>query len=313
MTSRPSHHRVIVDGWEGWPRGPLHLTFGVFDGVHRGHQELVRELVRGAKASDARAVVGTFDVHPARVLAPARAPLALSSAPEKADLLLSAGADDVVLWRFDRAFAGLEAEDFVARLVAAGDVRHILAGFDLVFGHERRGNVALLRELGKRHGFTVSEGRELLHGGAPVSSSRIRAALAEGDVEEANAMLGREYGVRGTVVHGAGRGRGLGYPTINIATPSDRQLPADGIYAIRVAFGDELLPAAANLGVRPTFESGGARLLEAHLLDVERDLYGRQVEARFVRRVRDERKFASADDLAAQIARDVEDVRRSLR
>ncbi len=304
---------MVLHGWTGWPSGPLHLTFGVFDGVHRGHQELVRELVRGARAAGARAVVGTFDVHPARVLAPPHAPLALSSAGEKVELLLASGTDDVVLWRFDRAFSRIEAADFVAKLAAAGEVGHVLAGFDLVFGRERRGNIATLRELGPSHGFTVGEGREVLYEELPISSSRIRAALAAGHVEEANAMLGREYGVRGTVVHGAGRGRGLGYPTINIATPSDRQLPADGIYAMRVVVGGEVLPAAANLGVRPTFETGGARLLEAFLLDVDRDLYGRQVEARFVRRIRDERKFDTIDDLRAQIAKDVEAAHAALR
>ncbi len=303
---------MIVRGWTGWPAGRLHLTFGVFDGVHRGHQDLVRELVRGARGAGARAVVGTFDVHPARVVAPAHAPLALTSAEEKVDLLLAAGADDVVLWRFDRDFSRIEAPDFVARLAAAGAVRHILAGFDLVFGHGRGGNIALLRALAARYGFSVGEGSEIFQGELPVSSSRIRAALAAGRVEEANAMLGREYAVRGTVVHGAGRGRGLGYPTINIATPSDRQLPADGIYALRLAIGEEVLPAAANLGVRPTFETAGARLLEAFLLDVERELYGELVEARFVRRIRDERRFGSSDELRAQIARDVDAIRAAL-
>ena len=304
---------MIVHGWAGWPSGPLHLTFGVFDGVHRGHRELVRELVRGAHEAGAHAVVGTFDVHPARVLAPQRAPLALSSADEKADLLLAAGADDVVLWRFDREFSLIEAPEFVARLTTAGEVRHVVVGFDLVFGHQRRGDIRLLRDLGPRYELTVSEAREVLHDDAPISSSRIRAALSDGRIADANAMLGREYAVRGTVVHGAGRGRGLGYPTINIATPSDRQLPADGIYAMRVASGDEVLAAAANLGVRPTFETSGARLLEAYLLDVDRGLYGRQVEARFVARIRDERRFASGEELHAQIAKDVEAVRAALR
>lgn len=304
---------MLLHGWTDWPKGPLHLTFGVFDGVHRGHRALIDELLAGAKRSHARAVVGTFDVHPARVVAPQRAPLALSSAEERVGLLEQAGADDVVLWRFDRGFASLEADEFIARLVSAGEVRHVLAGFDLAFGHDRRGDVHLLSELGRRHGFTVAEARGLLFGGAPISSSRIRAALAAGRIDEANAMLGREYGVRGTVVHGAGRGKVLGYPTINIATPSDRQLPADGIYAMRVVVGDAILPAAANLGVRPTFEESGARLLEAYLLDVARDLYGREVEARFVKRIRDERKFGSADELAQQIATDVERVRDALR
>lgn len=297
----------------GWPSGPLHFTFGVFDGVHRGHQELIRELVRGAREGRARGVVGTFDVHPARVVAPAHAPLALSSAEEKVELLQNAGADDVVLWRFDQDFSRLEADDFVARLAGAGKIRHVLVGFDLVFGHQRKGDSALLRALGARFGFTVSEAREVLHGGAPISSSGIRAALVRGDLAEANAMLGREYGVRGTIVHGAGRGRVLGYPTINIATPSDRQLPGDGVYAMRIVVDDEVLAAAGNLGVRPTFETAGARLLEAYLLDVERDLYGRQVEARFVRRIRDERKFSDADALRAQIAEDVQAAREALR
>jgi riboflavin kinase/FMN adenylyltransferase len=304
---------VLVHGWTGWPSGPLHFTFGVFDGVHRGHQELIRELVRGARETRARGVVGTFDVHPARVVAPAHAPLALSSEEEKVVLLQNAGADDVVLWRFDGDFSRLEADDFVARLAGAGQIRHVLVGFDLVFGHQRKGDIALLRALGPRYGFTVSETRELLHGGAPISSSRIRAALVRGDLAEANAMLGREYGVRGTVVHGAGRGRVLGYPTINIATPSDRQLPADGVYAMRIVVDDEVVAAAGNLGVRPTFEAAGARLLEAYLLDLERDLYGRQVEARFVRRIRDERKFSDADALRGQIAEDVRAAREALR
>lgn len=303
---------MLLDGFDAWPDGPLHLTFGVFDGVHRGHRALIGELVAGARSSGAKALIGTFDVHPARVVSPQRSPLALSSAEEKVELLAATGVDAVALWHFDREFASLEAEEFVARMARAGRVRHVLAGFDLVFGHQRKGDVRLLRALGERYGFSVAEGRPVLFDGAPISSSRIREMLAKGRVDDANAMLGREYGVRGTVVHGAGRGRVLGYPTLNIATPSDRQLPADGIYAMRVVVGDEVLPAAANLGVRPTFEESGARLLEAHLLDVDRELYGQQVEARFVKRIREERKFASADALADQIAKDVESIRDAL-
>lgn len=301
---------TIVRGWESWPRGPLHLTFGVFDGVHRGHRALVEALVSGARAGSARALVATFDVHPARVVAPTRAPYALTSAAERTQLLLAGGADAVALWRFDRAFANVEADAFVERLATACAVRHILAGPDLVFGYERRGDLALLRALGPRLGFTVAQAERVLHRGQPISSTRIRAALAAGDIAEANTMLGREYGVRGTVVHGAGRGRGLGYPTLNIATPSDRQLPKDGIYAMRVVLEGEVLPAAANLGVRPTFEERGPRILEAYLLDGgHADLYGREIEARFVARIRDERRFDSVEALMAQIAKDVEAVR----
>lgn len=303
---------MLLHDWAGWPRGPLHLTFGVFDGVHRGHRALLAELAGVARAAGARAVVGTFDVHPARVVDPQHAPRALSSAEEKVELLATTGVDDVVLWRFDRAFSELGADEFVERLARTGEVRHVLAGFDLVFGHARGGDIGLLRRLGPRYGFTVGEATELPLGDAPISSSRIRAALETGDVTTANEMLGREYGIRGTVVHGAGRGRGIGYPTINIATPSDRQLPRDGIYAMRVAVGDELIPAAANLGVRPTFETSGERLLEAYLLGVDRDLYGRQVDARFVARIRDELRFDTVEELRRRIARDVEEIRRAL-
>jgi riboflavin kinase/FMN adenylyltransferase len=304
---------VLLQGFDGWPKGPLHLTFGVFDGVHRGHRALVDDLVSSARAAGARALVGTFDVHPARVVAPQHAPLALSSAQEKLELLEHTGADDVVLWHFDRAFASLEAEEFVARVARAGEIREILAGFDLVFGHERKGDARLLRALAPRFGFRIREAQPVLYDGEPISSSRIRAALAAGRIAQANAMLGRDYGVRGTVVHGAGRGKVLGYPTINIATPSDRQLPADGIYAMRVVVGADVLPAAANLGVRPTFEESGVRLLEAYLIDVDRELYGRQVEARFVQRIREERKFDTPEALTAQIAKDVDAVRDALR
>lgn len=304
---------TVVLGWDAWPPGPLHLTFGVFDGVHRGHRELVRQLARGAREAGVRAVVATFDVHPARVVDPPHAPYALTSADEKAHLLLEAGANAVVLWRFDRAFSRVEAPDFVRQLTEAGEVWHMIVGPDLVFGHERKGDLALLRELGPRYGFSVAIAPPVTHRGAVISSTRIRAALAAGEIEDANEMLGREYGVRGTVVHGAGRGRNLGYPTINIATPSDRQLPKDGIYAVRVALGDDILPAAANLGVRPTFEEAGPRVLEAYLLEGDYpSLYGRQVEARFVKRIRDEERFDSIEALVAQIAKDVEAVRLAL-
>ena len=304
---------TIIGGWEGWPRGSLHLTFGVFDGVHRGHRALVGALVEGARTAGARALVATFDVHPARVLAPAHAPYALSSAEEKTDLLLDAGADAVVLWPFDRAFSQIEAPEFVRLLASAGEIRQVLVGPDLVFGHERHGDATVLRELGPRYGYAVAEIPPQEYAGDVISSTRIRAALAAGQISEANVMLGREYGVRGTVVHGAGRGRGLGYPTINIATPTDRQLPRDGIYAMRVVLGGDIFPAAANLGVRPTFEQRGARVLEVYLLEAgDRDLYGRAVEARFVARIRDELRFESVEALVAQIARDVEAARAAL-
>lgn len=303
---------TVLRGWTGWPPGPLHLTFGVFDGVHRGHQDLVRQLADGAHQDGARAVVGTFDTLPQRVLDPNRAPLALTSSDEKAELLTRAGADDVVLWHFDQEFSRIEAEDFVSRLLAAGDIRHFVVGPDLVFGHRRAGDVRLLRRVAARRRYSVSEVSPREHGAEAISSTRIRAALVSGDLGHANAMLGREYSVRGTVVSGSGRGRTIGFPTINIETPRERLLPKDGVYAMRVRVQGELVPAAGNLGVRPTFERDGARILEAYLIGRSLDLYDQIVDALFVSYLRGERAFPSAAALREQIAKDVEAVRAAL-
>jgi riboflavin kinase/FMN adenylyltransferase len=303
---------TVLRGWTGWPPGPLHLTFGVFDGVHRGHQDLVRQLADGAHRDGARAVVGTFDTLPQRVLDPNRAPLALTSSDEKAELLTRAGADDVVLWHFDQEFSRIEAEDFVSRLLAAGDIRHFVVGPDLVFGHRRAGDVRLLRRVAARRRYSVSEVSPREHGAEAISSTRIRAALVSGDLGHANAMLGREYSVRGTVVSGSGRGRTIGFPTINIETPRERLLPKDGVYAMRVRVQGELVPAAGNLGVRPTFERDGARILEAYLIGRSLDLYDQIVDALFVSYLRGERAFPSAAALREQIAKDVEAVRAAL-
>jgi riboflavin kinase / FMN adenylyltransferase len=303
---------TVLRGWTGWPPGPLHLTFGVFDGVHRGHQDLVRQLADGAHRDGARAVVGTFDTLPQRVLDPNRAPLALTSSDEKAELLTRAGADDVVLWHFDQECSRIEAEDFVSRLLAAGDIRHFVVGPDLVFGHRRAGDVRLLRRVAARRRYSVSEVSPREHGAEAISSTRIRAALVSGDLGHANAMLGREYSVRGTVVSGSGRGRTIGFPTINIETPRERLLPKDGVYAMRVRVQGELVPAAGNLGVRPTFERDGARILEAYLIGRSLDLYDQIVDALFVSYLRGERAFPSAAALREQIAKDVEAVRAAL-
>ena len=303
---------MIIRGWSGWPRGPLHLTFGVYDGVHRGHRELIRQLVESAREASATAVVCTFDTLPERVLAPERAPCLLNSPEEKAALVRAAGADAVVIWHFDEEFSRIPADEFVGKLAAAGEVKHIVVGIDLVFGHDRAGDVRLLRRLGARHGYTVSEVGPEEHRGAAISSTRVRAALASGELAEANAMLGREYAVRGVVVRGAGRGKGLGYPTINVQTPPERLRPKDGIYAVRVRADRELLRGAANLGVRPTFEKDGPRLLEVYIIDRSAELYAHEVEVRFVARLRDEIAFPSPAALREQIAKDVDDAKAAL-
>lgn len=303
---------MILHDFSGWPRGPLHLALGVFDGVHLGHQALIRGLVGGAHAAGATPVAATFDPLPAQVLAQDPPQSTLADAPERAALLAHAGAEHVVVFTFDKAFSQQSAGTFIQRLTAAGDVRRIVVGPDFQFGHGREGAVPALRTLGERHGFAVTVVEPIALGGAVVSSTRIRQALREGDLATAQALLGRPYAVSGTIVRGEQRGRALGFPTINVAPPPDKLLPHDGIYATWVTIGGRRHRAASSLGVRPTF-GGGPRKLEAYLLDFSGDLYGQEATVAFVERLRDEQRFDSAEALAAQIARDVERTRLALR
>lgn len=302
----------MVHDFAGWPSRPLHLAIGVFDGVHLGHRALIAHLAAGAGGAGATPVAATFDPSPIQVVAPGAPPSALSSATERTALLADAGASAVVLFRFDERFASMTARQFVAGIARAGEVRRIVVGPDFQFGHGREGDVRMLAKLGTEMGISVEVFPPFEIDGAPVSSTRIRNALAAGAVEEAARLLGRPYSVVGDVVHGSSRGRGLGYPTMNIATPPERLLPKDGIYAVRVQLDGRDYAAAASLGVRPTF-GGGPKVLEAHLLDFDADAYGRQASAAFIRRLRDERHFGTPEELTAQIAKDVEATREALR
>lgn len=299
---------MTLDGLTGLPGGPLHLALGVFDAVHRGHRALIGHLAGGARAAGATPVAVTFDPLPIQVLAPGAPPSALSDAAERLALLRGAGAGHAAALRFDARVAMLSPEDFLAALTRTGEVRRICVGADFRFGRDRSGDVALLRDAGRRLGYDVDQVPAVLVGGAAISSTRIRNLLRAGEVAAAADLLGRLYDVPGTVVHGEQRGRGLGYPTLNLETPPDRLLPADGIYAMWIEREGERHPAAASLGVRPTF-GGGARRLEAYLLDFEGDLYGARVRGSFVERLRGEQHFADARALAEQIGRDVERTR----
>lgn len=301
----------MLSDFKAWPHGPLSIAIGVFDGVHVGHQALIRQTAEGAKQKGGRALAATFDPLPIQALAPGAPPSALTDVDERVRLLHEAGASDVVVFLFTKEFAALAADEFIRRLAAAGEVRQIFVGEDFQFGHDRGGNVRALAAAGPTYGFDVVVATPVKQGGEVVSSTRIRNALLAGDVQGAARLLGRPYSVRGTVVHGARRGRALGFPTINLAVAPERLLPRDGIYAMRVRVGDQQVAAAASLGVRPTF-GGGDRTLEAYLLDWEGDVYGERIEAAFVKRIRDELRFASAAELSAQIALDVEETRRAL-
>jgi riboflavin kinase/FMN adenylyltransferase len=295
----------------GWPDGPIHLAIGVFDGVHLGHRALIGHLARGAQEDGATALAATFDPLPIQALAGGAPASALSDIGDRVRLLREAGADAVAVFRFDDAFAKLSADEFLDRVRAAGDVRRIVVGPDFHFGRRAEGDVDKLRARGKRDGFVVDVLKPIEMEGPIVSSTRVRNLLLAGDVEAAARLLGRPYRIRGRVVHGAKRGRALGFPTVNLALPTERLLPRDGIYAMWAEMGEGRFKAAASLGVRPTF-GGGERVLEAYLLDFSGEIYGEEVEVAFVKRLRDEIAFASPAELSAQIARDVEETKRTL-
>ena len=293
------------------------VTIGAYDGVHLGHRALLADLVARARAAGLSPVVVTFDRHPASVVRPESAPPLLTDLDQKLELLAECGIERTLVVPFDRARADESAEDFVrAVLVETLEAKLVIVGEDFHFGHRRRGNVALLRELGQEHGFEVVGVRLTGEDLAPVSSTRIRSLVAAGDVVDAAALLGRPHEVRGPVVHGDGRGASeLGFPTANLEVSTDIALPADGIYAgyYRRPDGTGYL-AAISVGRRPTFydPASASVLVEAYLLHFEGDLYGELGRVSFVRRLRDERQFDSVDALIAQMHDDVADTERLL-
>jgi len=290
--------------------GPA-VTVGNFDGVHRGHQGLVEATVSEARSMGGRAVVLTFDPHPARVLAPERAPAPLMTLGQKAEALAPLGVDVLAVLAFNNEVAGQSPEEFARTTLAERlHASVVVVGSNFRFGRGREGDLPALRRLGSALGFRVQEVSPLVHEGEPISSSRIRAALTRGDVREARALLGRRFFVDGSVVAGEGRGRGLGFPTANLDVVNEA-LPASGVYAAwcRTSDGGHApLPAVANLGRRPTFQ-GVEPSVEVHVLDFAADLYGQQLRLEFEEKLRDERRFPGPAALAEQIARDVEQAR----
>jgi len=294
-----------------WPRGPLHLAVGVFDGVHVGHQAVVGTVVAGARATGGTPIATTFDPLPIEVLAPGAPPSLLSDIDERRELLLRAGAQGVVVFHFTKDFAAMSPEEFVRRLLSAGEVRQICVGEDFRFGHDRAGNVRVLGSLAEHLGFTLTVATPTMLDGGVVSSTRVRNAVVAGDVEQAARLLGRSYAVTGAVDPGDQRGRALGFPTVSLHTPPNRLLPRDGIYAVWCTVAGERVPAAASIGVRSTADIGERRL-ELYLLDWTGDAPSGRVRAEFVKRLRDELRFANPAELAEQIAKDVEATRAAL-
>ncbi len=294
------------------------VTIGAYDGVHLGHRAVIDEVRRLAGDLDARSAVVTFDKHPAFVVRPESAPPQLTDLEQKLELLDATGLDITAVVHFDETRATESPEDFVSEvLVGCLGARAVVVGEDFHFGHQRRGNVALLRQLGAEAGFEVLPVPLLARVDGidePVSSTAIRRALAGGEVDVAARLLGRPYEARGIVVRGDQRGRLLGFPTANVEVPNQVCLPADGVYAGWYERPDGIVhPCAINLGRRPTFyEHADHSLLEAHLLDFSDDLYGERAEVRFAEFLRSERKFDGVDALVTQLKHDIEHTRRVL-
>lgn len=283
------------------------ITVGNFDGVHMGHEQVLAETNGHARAVKGPTIVVTFDPHPRAVLYPEEAPRRLCHVQERLQYLEAAGVDAVLLLEFTRELAGWSAESFSTTLHETFAFKHIHVGYDFAFGHDRQGHVDDLRRLGGKCDFNVTEAAAFEMLGGVVSSSRIRSAVEAADFELAKKLLGRDYSIAGTVLHGDKRGRQMNFPTANVDV-ADLAHPPVGIYAVRASSCDTQWNGAAYLGYRPTF-NGRTLLLETHLLDASPDLYDQCLNVSFIKRIREDRKFTGHADLAEQIAKDCEAAR----
>ncbi|RMD85538.1 MAG: bifunctional riboflavin kinase/FAD synthetase [Candidatus Dadabacteria bacterium] len=300
----------VVRGLErarGCFSGPV-VTIGNFDGVHLGHQVILSRVREDADHRGVDAVVLTFDPHPVAVLRPQAAPQLLMTLGDRLAALARCGVDATVVQRFTPEFAKIEAEEFVERfLVGVLGAQKLVVGHDLNFGYGRRGNAESLVEAGGRYGFAVEVIRPVVVEGIAVHSSVVRRTVAAGNVALAARLLGRPHIVRGRVVRGTGRGRHLGFATANLR-PKTPLIPGEGVYAVRAVVGGRMVDGVTSIGRTPTF-GGTETVVETHLFGETADLYGKMMAIRFVDRLRDQRKFESPEQLAAQIARDVERAR----
>ncbi|MGI8799037.1 MAG: bifunctional riboflavin kinase/FAD synthetase [Pseudonocardia sp.] len=294
----------------GWGRSVV--TVGVFDGVHRGHQQLIARAVAAARERDLPSVLVTFDPHPAEVVRPGSHPAMLSSLSRRAELVEELGIDVFCVLPFTPELSRTPADEFAHEVLVDGlHAAEVVVGQNFRFGHRAKGDVALLTELGRRFGFATQGVEVISTDSITFSSTYVRACIDAGDVAAAADALGRPHRLEGVVVHGDQRGHDLGYPTANVAPPPHSAVPADGVYACRFVHGGRVLPAAVSVGTNPTF-SGRQRSVEAYVLDVDEDFYGHLVALDFVLRLRGMERFAEPAELVAQIGRDVERTRELL-
>ena len=287
------------------------VGIGMFDGVHLGHQQVLKQTIFDARQHNGVSLAITFDRHPATILAPAKAPPLIYSLPRKLREIESLGIDATLVIEFTAEFSRTPGDEFVRRLAAQlGHVYSICVGRSFTFGYKRSGNVDLLRAIGSEIGFQVHGLAAVSLAGQIVSSTRIRERIAAGDLDAASQMLGRTYSISGKVIEGDKLGRKLGTPTANIDIRG-LVTPPPGVYSVQAALGPEVLPAVANLGTRPTVDKTNELRLEVHLLDTARDLYGTTMEIFFGEYLRPEKQFASLDELKAQIAHDIDAARKT--
>ena len=284
---------------------PTVLTLGVFDGLHLGHQAIMRMVVERARAIGASPTVLTFEPHPRAVLHPESAPPLLQTFDQKIEALSVLGIKQTIVIHFDKAFAQIRAADFLREVVAERlHAKEVYLGRGFAFGHNREGNIDLLRAVSEDLGFFADEVPEVRLRGQRVSSSRIRELLLQGRVNLARRMLGRPYGVEGRIVRGAERGVKLGFPTANLH-PQNRVIPRGGVYVTAALIDGQWRRSVTNVGTRPTFDDGAETSVETHVMNWSGDLYGGVIRVRFLHRLRDERKFSSIEELQAQITCDV--------
>lgn len=296
------HYRSLVgvkleDSW---------LTIGSFDGVHRGHQAIIHQLVSGARRAGTSAVAFTFHPHPAVVLGKRQDALLITEPVEKAFLLSKLGIDVVITYPFTKDTSMLTSEQFVTMLHEHLGLQRLFVGRDFALGHGREGNVSRLTELGEIFGYQVEVVSPVKNSDLVISSSQIRSRILNGEMLQAEQLLGRHYKLSGRVVPGDARGKLLGIPTANLSVSEERIIPKAGVYVCRASIGGEVWGAVANIGVRPTFEDGTvAPRVEAHLLDFDGDLYGLDLSLQFVDRLRNEQRFSSVQSLVEQIHTDI--------
>ncbi len=288
----------------GRPAAPV-VALGNFDGVHVGHQAILQAAITRARAINGTAFALTFDPLPAKVLAPERAPRLILTGDDKAELLRSSGIDGVIVLRFNLELSKLTPRKFAIEYIRERiGARAVVVGHNVSFGHQRAGNAATMTALGRELGFEAIVVGPVKAGEMEVSSTRVREAITAGDLALVTRMLGRRHFLSGPVIHGRERGRTIGFPTANVA-PRTECIPPDGVYATRIILADGAYPSITNIGMRPTFAEP-ARTFEAHIFDFNRDIYGQEVKLEIIERIRPERKFASGQELAAQIATDLQ-------